>query len=224
MVRHPRCSGIGLPFLVVGENHNLLSIGYDGGLSGGDLRRRGFLLRRWLPDQRRPARGALWRASCQLLACAAISPASSYGDQMHVLNLEYRFPLLWIERGYETLPGFPWRLHGAAYSDIGTAFLPVFLDKFNVAFYGELRLDGKSGLLPAVWRSWAMPTDLWTARITASTSAEQSAFRLPADRLLWRRPRGLPDVPGVIFASTLRMDCSRRLPPLATETGLSPSA
>ena len=41
----------------------------------------------------------------------------SYGDQYHVLNMEYRFPIVWLERGYDALPFYLWRLHGAVYSD-----------------------------------------------------------------------------------------------------------
>ncbi len=137
---------IGLPFPWWWAKNHTLSIGYDGGLSGGDLRRRGYFYVGGFPTSEDFLRAALLGARPGQPRLRGYQPGEFYGDQMHVLNLEYRFPLLWIERGYETLPGFLWRLHGAAYSDIGTAFFgPFSLDKFNVSVGGELRLDGSLG-------------------------------------------------------------------------------
>ncbi len=63
-------------------------------------------------------------------------PAGSFsGDQLHGIRLEYRFPIWWIEGGYQTLPVFFRRLHGA-----------VFTDNVLISF-GELnRDDWRSGV------------------------------------------------------------------------------
>jgi hypothetical protein len=48
------------------------------------------------------------------------------GDQFHVASLEYRLPLLWLERGYDTFPIYLRRLHGALFADAGNAFFGRF--------------------------------------------------------------------------------------------------
>ena len=65
---------------------------------------------------------------------------------MHVVNIEYRFPIMWIERGYQTLPAFFTRLHGAVYTDVGTAVTGKLTpDQVKTSLGGELRLDGILG-------------------------------------------------------------------------------
>jgi hypothetical protein len=137
---------IGMPWPWWWAKNHTLSIGYDGGISGGDLRRRGYFYVGGFPTSEDFLRAALLGARPGQPRLRGYEPGAFYGDQMHVLNLEYRFPLLWIERGYETLPGFLWRLHGALYSDVGSAFFgPFSLDKLNASVGGELRLDGSLG-------------------------------------------------------------------------------
>ena len=48
--------------------------------------------------------------------------ASVSGDSFYTASLEYRMPLLWIDRGYNTLPVFFRYLSGAAFIDAGNAF------------------------------------------------------------------------------------------------------
>jgi len=49
-------------------------------------------------------------------------PNATVGDQYHLLSIEYRSPLLWIERGFSTFPIYLRRLYGAAFADMGEAF------------------------------------------------------------------------------------------------------
>ena len=49
-----------------------------------------------------------------------------FGDQYHLLNTEYRFPILRIERGLQTLHIYIRRLHGAVFGDFGNAFFGGF--------------------------------------------------------------------------------------------------
>jgi hypothetical protein len=68
--------------------------------------------------------------------------ASQFGDQFHVLNAEYRFPIAWIERGLETFPLYLRRLHGNLFVDYGGAFNGGFsFDKLKVGAGGELMLE-----------------------------------------------------------------------------------
>jgi WD40 repeat protein len=44
-------------------------------------------------------------------------PGAFSGDQYHSLRLEYRFPLWWVESGYQSLPAFFRRLQAGVFSD-----------------------------------------------------------------------------------------------------------
>lgn len=72
--------------------------------------------------------------------------SSIEGDQFHIASLEYRGPLLWFERGYETFPFYLRRLTGAIYADAGDAFYGDFdPGKLRYGVGGELRLEFKTG-------------------------------------------------------------------------------
>lgn len=64
------------------------------------------------------------------------------GDAEALATLEYRFPLLELERGLETMPLMIERVHGAAFTDLGLAFsgAPVPTD-FLAGVGAELRLE-----------------------------------------------------------------------------------
>lgn len=68
-----------------------------------------------------------------------------FGDTMQVLQLEYRFLLTRINRGYDTLPLFARRMHGALFVDAGDAFYggtkQLDLARVGLGIGGELRLD-----------------------------------------------------------------------------------
>jgi len=49
-------------------------------------------------------------------------PNATIGDQYHLLSVEYRAPLVWIERGSATFPFYMRRVHGAVFADAGEAF------------------------------------------------------------------------------------------------------
>ena len=53
-------------------------------------------------------------------------PGAFVGRQYNLANLEYRFPIGWIERGASTLPFFVHGISGALFGDYGGAF-----DKFD---------------------------------------------------------------------------------------------
>lgn len=64
------------------------------------------------------------------------------GDGLAALTLEYRLPLLEIERGLETLPVFIDRLHGAVFVDSATAFdTRPTSSAFATGLGAELRLQ-----------------------------------------------------------------------------------
>jgi hypothetical protein len=127
------------------RNH-VLALSYSGGVAGGDLRRRGLFFLGGYPQQNllnaifdftRPG-----SASLRGYPFASIS-----GDQFHVLNVEYRFPIAWIEHGlYKTLPLYFRRLHGKVFADYGGAFRDGFsFDKLKLGLGGEAILEVQYG-------------------------------------------------------------------------------
>lgn len=122
------------------RNH-VLALTYSGGIAGGDLRHRGTYYLGGYPQQDilrsifdfgRPG-GATLRG---------YGYGSVFGNQFHVLNVEYRFPIVWIERGYNTLPIYFRRLHGRVFVDYGGAFTgPIALDKLKLGVGAELLLE-----------------------------------------------------------------------------------
>jgi hypothetical protein len=137
---------IGIPWpWTWAKNHTLL-LTYQGGFSGGDLKRRGFFYVGGFPTSEDYLRAALFNARPGQPRLRGYPAGYFYGDQMHVANIEYRFPIVWIERGYQTLPLFFSRLHAAVYTDIGSAFFgKLTLDQLKTSLGGELRLDGALG-------------------------------------------------------------------------------
>jgi hypothetical protein len=119
----------------------VLALSYAGGVAGGPLGRRGaFYLGGYPPqnllqsiyDFSRPG-----SASLRGYPYASIS-----GDHFEVLNLEYRFPIVWIERGYQTFPFYLRRLHGKVFADYGGAFDKGFtFDQLKLGIGGELILE-----------------------------------------------------------------------------------
>lgn len=127
------------------RNHTLL-LSYEFGISGGDLARRGVYYLGGFPTGEDFLRAALLGQRPGQAKLRGYEAGAFYGDQLHVLNAEYRFPIAWIERGYETLPFYLWRLHAAVYSDVGAAFFGKLTpDKVRASVGGELRLDGWLG-------------------------------------------------------------------------------
>lgn len=100
---------------------HVLALRYGGGIARGDFSRRGFFFIGGFPEQDivsslidQTALGGVYLRGYQ--------PGSLFGDQFHLLNVEYRLPLLSLERGLSTLPIYVNYLHLAAFSDVGSAF------------------------------------------------------------------------------------------------------
>jgi dipeptidyl aminopeptidase/acylaminoacyl peptidase len=56
------------------------------------------------------------------------APDAFRGSQLHLVNAEYRLPLLYVHRGIGTLPVFLERVHAAVFADVGTATNGNLLD------------------------------------------------------------------------------------------------
>lgn len=122
------------------RNH-VLWLSYSGGVSGGEAGHHNNFFLGGYPSQNllqsiydfsRPGSASL----------RGYGFASQFGDQFHVLNAEYRFPIMWIERGIDTFPLYLRRLHGKLFVDYGGAFNGAFsFDKLKVGVGGELLLE-----------------------------------------------------------------------------------
>jgi hypothetical protein len=69
-------------------------------------------------------------------------PGQFVGSQFNLFNAEYRFPLLYADRGISTLPAFLRTVSGAVFADYGGAFdqldLDDPLDSYHLGVGGEL--------------------------------------------------------------------------------------
>lgn len=121
--------------------HHVLALRLAGGITRGDLGRRGFYTVGGLPNQEllqalidvAPVGGAYLRG---------YPAAALWGDQYHLFNAEYRLPITWINWAPWTLPIYFRRLYAAAYCDVGAAFFgPLEREDVKVGVGAELLLD-----------------------------------------------------------------------------------
>ena len=86
-------------------------------------------------------------------------PAFIVGDQYQLASVEYRAPLFWFEKGYQTFPIYFRRLHGALFADAGNAYYGTFdPGQLRYGVGGELRLEGVAKGLSKE----ASPTTTWS--------------------------------------------------------------
>jgi hypothetical protein len=73
------------------------------------------------------------------------APAQFIGTHFNLLNSEYRFPILYADRGIGTLPVFLRGVSGAVFADYGGAFDSIDLDDpfadYHLGVGGELWFD-----------------------------------------------------------------------------------
>jgi hypothetical protein len=120
---------------------HVLALGYAGGISGGDLSHRGLYFLGGYPQQ--DILRSIYDFSRPGGAPLRGYPYGAFvGDQFHVFNFEYRFPIWWIERGFQTFPLYLRRLHGKFFVDYGGAFFgDIGLNRFRLGIGGELLLE-----------------------------------------------------------------------------------
>ena len=73
------------------------------------------------------------------------APNATVGDHYHLLNLEYRLPLFWINRGLWTIPFLARRVWGTVFADWGLAYFGnpgwKILKDFRLGLGAELLLE-----------------------------------------------------------------------------------
>ena len=119
-----------------------LALLYTGGIGLGD-KRDPFFVGGY--EEQDLLRALLLNRPPQCCAFLRGYPANTLiGDQFHVFSAEYRAPLVWIERGYETFPVYLRRIYGAVFADVGDAFVgQLLLKDLRTGVGAELRMQFK---------------------------------------------------------------------------------
>ncbi len=121
--------------------HHVLALRYAGGLSGGDLGRRGLFSVGGFPEA-----SFIDQIINQTVlggqALRGYPPFDRSGTQFHLLQAEYRFPIWRPMWSVETLPAYIARVWASAFIDVGDAFFDKFdIDTFRVGVGGEIFID-----------------------------------------------------------------------------------
>lgn len=128
---------IDIPFF---DDH-VLAIRYGGGIARGDFKRRGFFFIGGFPEQD-IIKSVLEQTALGGSFLRGYPPGTFYGDQFHLVNVEYRFPLYDIERGMSSLPLYASYVHLAVFADVGHAFFgDLDFSALKVGVGGELLLE-----------------------------------------------------------------------------------
>jgi hypothetical protein len=122
-------------------SHHVLALHAQGGASSGNFARRGAFALGGFTDI--PLPDAIRNLLIQPgIALRGYKPGSFFGDAFHLFNAEYRFPLLDIDRGYQTLPIFLQRVYANFFADYGMAsFQPIDLTHMKLGLGAELLTD-----------------------------------------------------------------------------------
>lgn len=131
-------------YLQVPSTHHVVALGLSGGTGGGDYPRRGlfaiggFAHVPLLDAFRSNLRQSGYRLRGYL-------PNQFAGNDFNLVNLEYRAPLWYADRGISTLPGFLRTVSAAAFLDYGAAYNRLdskdWLEPFHAGTGVELWLD-----------------------------------------------------------------------------------
>lgn len=138
-------SGVLTGYLSVpGLPHHVLAVALSGGTGGGTYPRRGLFSIGGYADV--PVLDAFTSNLRQSsLRLRGYKPGQFVGNDYNLLNVEYRMPLWYADRGVSTLPAFLRTLSAAAFFDYGAAYNQLDRDDPLQAFHGgvgaELWLD-----------------------------------------------------------------------------------
>ncbi|MFW5876383.1 MAG: DPP IV N-terminal domain-containing protein [Myxococcota bacterium] len=121
--------------------HHVLAVRYGGGLSVGDEGRRDAFSLGGFPGL--PLEDAILEdVRLGGVALRGYPPFGRTGSQFHLVQTEYRFPIVRPQWGVQTLPFYVNRIHGAVFADYGDAFDgSIDLSTFRAGAGGEIRTD-----------------------------------------------------------------------------------
>jgi hypothetical protein len=120
--------------------HHDLAIHVGGGVSGGNMGGRGPFYVGGFVDLPvvNIVRNSLVQGGIELRGYPVVAEV---GHDYALLNAEYRFPIVNVDRGPSTLPLFLSRISGAAFVDYGSAFDDASSAEFKTGVGGELWFD-----------------------------------------------------------------------------------
>ncbi|MGE0787964.1 MAG: hypothetical protein AB7S26_19980 [Sandaracinaceae bacterium] len=133
--------------------HHVVAFNLTGGISGGELQNRGTFSIGGFGDAN-PIDGLINQSILGGTALRGYPAFDRSGNQYHLAQLEYRFPVFRINHGILTLPVFLNRLSAVVFADVGDAFFGEFdITTFRVGVGGAFLLDFTIGyLLPFTLR------------------------------------------------------------------------
>ncbi|MFO0680435.1 MAG: hypothetical protein U0234_00215 [Sandaracinus sp.] len=121
--------------------HHVLAMRYGGGISGGDLDRRGAYGVGGYPNVS-PISGLYDPNVLGGVVLRGYPTNVRVGTQMHLAQLEYRLPIVRFNQGALTLPVFLNRMYATVFADYGNAFSDAFdLGHFLLGVGGEVLID-----------------------------------------------------------------------------------
>jgi hypothetical protein len=128
--------------------HHVLALGLSGGTSLGDYSKRGLYSTGGFVDASLyDEYNSVVRQSAFVLR--GYQPGQFVGTTFNLLNAEYRFPLLYADRGLSTLPIFLRTLSGTIFFDYGGAYDKIDparpFQMFHGSVGGELWVDAVTG-------------------------------------------------------------------------------
>ena len=121
--------------------HHVLALRYGGGISGGDLGQRGAFGVGGFPNVA-PIAGLYSPNTLSGIVLRGYPTNSHVGTQMHLVQAEYRFPIVRFNQGVLTLPVYVNRMYASVFADYGDAFFDNFdLGTFRLGVGGEVLID-----------------------------------------------------------------------------------
>ncbi len=121
--------------------HHVLALRYGGGISGGDLDQRGVFGVGGFPNVS-PISGLYSPNTLGGVVLRGYPTNSRYGTQMHLVQAEYRFPIVRFNQGVLTLPVFLNRMYASVFADYGDAFSDTFqISRFRLGVGAEVLID-----------------------------------------------------------------------------------
>ena len=158
--------------------HHVLALGLAGGTSLGNYAKRGLYSTGGFVDQSLyDAYNSVLRQSAFVLR--GYRPAQFIGTAYNLLNLEYRFPLVYADRGLSTLPVFLRTLSGVLFFDYGGAYDAIDpahpLKVFHGSLGAELWVDAITGYFIQSNVRRRPCTRAWTHKPTAELRGDRAS-------------------------------------------------
>jgi hypothetical protein len=144
---------VGMPW-----GHHVLALRVAGGISSSDFRSRGVFGMPAFPEDQDIIDSLRNDVRAPSAVLRGYRPGTQIGDQFHLWNADYRFPIWTVERGLLTFPVYLNRLSGDVFFDTGAAFFERFsFAPFRSAVGAEIQIDGAIAyILPISLRlGWA---------------------------------------------------------------------